>query len=100
MLHQNKNIFYPVGRHYWSQKDDLGFFILRYKHSPWNDSFIKRKMQIAKKQPPSDLQQGWGTHHQFNRQQLQQEFLSFRQGIEDMSPLLNKLEYVYYGDKK
>ena len=100
LLHQEKNIQYGAGRHFWYNKDNLGFFILRYKHSPWNNLFIKRKMQIAEKMLPSDLLQGFGTHHTYNLQQLEDEKVPYRQVSENILPLIQNLEYWHYGDKK
>lgn len=95
IMHKNNNIVYPVGRHYWNTVNTNDFVILRYKHSPWNESFIKRKMQIASKQPSYDLLRGLGTHHQFNRSELEAEKNSFRSQSENLSNIIT--EFEYYG---
>ena len=96
LLHQKKDIRYPIGRHYWKKSNDEDFYILRYKHAPWNKLFIERKMQIGQKQPESDLSRGWGLHHQYGEQQLKAELLDFRKYSEDLSPLIQNLEYTHY----
>lgn len=96
LLHSNKNIRYPVGRHYWNAVVTDDFMILRYKHSPWNDHFIKRKMQIAKKQPANDLARGWGIHHQLDKDGLGEEKLQYSKMSEDLSSIIKKYEYWSY----
>jgi hypothetical protein len=96
LLHSNKEINYPVGRHYWHIKNTEDFLILRYKHSPWNEKFIQRKMQIAGKQPISDLQRGLGLHHQFNIQQLENEKSSYVIKSENLKELVTNFEYWTY----
>jgi hypothetical protein len=96
LLHSNNYNIYPTGRHYWSIKNTDDFLILRYKHSPWNEKFIKRKMQIGAKQLMSDLDKGWGTHHQFNINQLEAERLQYVKKSENLYDLVSKFEYWRY----
>jgi len=96
LLHSNQNIRYPIGRHYWNVPITDDFMILRYKHSPWNDHFIKRKMQIAGKQPASDLARGWGNHHQLDEAGLEEEKLTYFNTAEDLSSIIKKYEYWSY----
>jgi|694.fasta_scaffold43172_6 hypothetical protein len=96
ILHETKNIVYPVGRHYWNTYNTNDFMILRYKHSPWNNLFIKRKMQIAKKQPTYDLARGWGIHHQFSLSQLNEEKNKYLSYGEDLQSIITGFEYWKY----
>ena len=38
-------------------------FTLWYGYSPWNQEFLKRKIQISKKLDPEDIKRGWGAQH-------------------------------------
>lgn len=96
LLHFNKSINYPTGRHFWNIKNTEDFLILRYKHSPWNEKFIKRKMQIANKQSLEDLKRGWGFHHQFNLEQLNEERVTYLKKSENLLSILNNFEYWRY----
>lgn len=96
ILHSRKDIQYPTGRHYWNICNTKDFMILRYKHSPWNDMFIKRKMQIGHKQPKSDLERGWGRHHQFSRDELEKEKNEYFPLAENLYDIIKSYEYWSY----
>lgn len=96
LFHSNQNIRYPVGRHFWNTYNTNDFMIVRYKHSPWNEPFIQRKMQIGAKQPKTDLQQGWGLHHQYGKEQLDREKQEYFLMAEDLSSLITQFEYWTY----
>ena len=99
ILHENKNHKYPIGRHYRGMFNTNDFIILRYSFSPWNDLFIKRKLQIQKKQNPSDLLRGWGIQHTFNIDQHNNEKNRRFSVSEDLTPLVSSFEYWKYSTK-
>jgi hypothetical protein len=96
ILHTNKNIKYPTGRHYWHTRNTSDFLILRYKHSPWNDKFIQRKMQIGSKQPDSDIVLGFGIHHRFSKDQLEQERKVYYEKCVNLKDKIESFEYYRY----
>lgn len=60
---------YAVGRHSVSSDSAAVHhgIIFKYTYSPWPE-IIPRKLQIAARQPPSDIYKGFGGHHQFDLQ--------------------------------
>ena len=38
-------------------------YTMWYGFSPWNQEFLKRKIQISQKLAPSDIKRGWGAQH-------------------------------------
>lgn len=76
--HELPNGMYHPGRHL-SFHPDWKFrlpnlMVLHYAYAPWTESFIRRKIQIGSKIPDSDIEQGWGTHHQRTSSQLKHDF--------------------------
>jgi hypothetical protein len=56
---------YSVGRHYWDMsKTTNRLAICHLNLSPFNDTFIKRKMNIRRRLTQSDHAAGRGIHHQ------------------------------------
>lgn len=94
-FHENKNIYYPIGRHYLESNTD-DFIILRYKHSPWNEKFIKRKMQIGDKRSPSDINHGLGAHHSYSLNQLLEDKKRSSLSARDLSTIIQSFEYWKY----
>ena len=92
LLHKEKNIVYPIGRHF-DHFDTLDFFIVRFDYAPWNDKILARKMQIARKQPTTDLQRGWGLHHQFTVVQHENLRSELVPRVTEMGDLIRSFEY-------
>ncbi len=95
LLHCNKNITYPVGRHYWFEGCE-DFLVFRLKYFPWNDKFIKRKTQIAGKQSKLDVAMGLGFQHQFSLDELTKDLKEHQRNSIDISYLKRNLEYLSY----
>ena len=71
LLHNHMIGSYMVGRHEWSHSDikSNSLFVAWYGYSPWNDSFIQRKISFSQKSPP-DLTKEFGKQHLLNHLQL------------------------------
>ena len=89
LIHSYENGSYTPGRH--DSNHSYGIYpstgcVLKYSYSPWNESLIKRKLQIGPTQPESDRdpQAGLGWHHQVTREQLEQNYLSFYSMTKDL----------------
>lgn len=81
------NGMYQTGRHAsqhsdWKQRTP-NLMVLHYGYSPWNDFFLRRKLQIAAKVPESDRIRGLGQQHLRNASEWD---LAFR--------AIDKLPYV------
>jgi len=65
---------YSIGRHgtYLNTTDisSSNAIIIWFGFYPWNDEVIKRKQQIGKKQPESDIAKGLGSHHRWNLDEM------------------------------
>jgi len=71
---------YLAGRHQ-TQLPQVGFVqegihVLWYAYSPWNETYIQRKLSFAPKIPLTDRQVGRGAQHLSNRSELQKQHQS------------------------
>lgn len=69
IIHNKKSEQYPLGRHY-SHHDTDKLQVLWYGWSPFNETSIKRKLQIQTRIPESDKNMGYGREHIVTRKQL------------------------------
>lgn len=56
-------------------------------YSPWNEQGIARKLQIAGKLPPADVERGWGLQHTRRRDQLELERVRLLEHARDLYEL-------------
>lgn len=65
--HCNPVGMYQPGRHYSYHQDSrlrfVDLMVFHFGHSPWNEDFLRRKLQIGTKLSPEDVRRGWGAHH-------------------------------------
>ena len=80
---------YHPGRHCSFHPDSLfrftDLFVLHYGFAPWNANTIRRKLQIASKLVPADLQRGWGSQHTKSVDQLTATFQSLLPLAQDLA---------------
>lgn len=69
IVHNKQNEQYPLGRHY-SKHDTEKLQVLWFGWSPFNETVIKRKLQIQTRIPESDKMRGFGAEHITTRKQL------------------------------
>jgi hypothetical protein len=70
---------YSIGRHSFDANNIPTLEnskIAKYIFSPWNESFIKRKMQIGNKIPESDIRKGMSGHHKFPLDEWESQYKS------------------------
>jgi hypothetical protein len=74
-IHNHPSGKYSVGRHFSHLPitGQLRSNIRHFKYAPWTDEFIKRKLQISKRIPQTDIQQGMGGHHIWTREEMEDE---------------------------
>jgi hypothetical protein len=76
-IHNYVNGNYHLGRHGTNLSVvDENFCIFQYKYSPWQQEFIKRKLQIKDKMSDSDKKTGAGGQHLFTLEQMESEMKS------------------------
>lgn len=93
-LHLNMP-FYPTGRHF-TKKNVTDCLICWYGYSPFNESIIKRKLQIQDRIPESDRTKLFGIEHLVDRNQLISNFRQFQQHAEDLTDIIYpKLQAMY-----
>lgn len=74
-LHNYPDGQYGVGRHKTNLKTkNIGAWIFKYVFSPWNEKFIKRRLQIKTQMSPRDKPSGRGWHHTWDRNRLEKEY--------------------------
>lgn len=78
LLHSHENGDYTVGRHrtnhlHADTRVSLESYIRWYKFSPWNDTFINRKLAFKNRVRPEDLKAGMGGHYLWTREKMQEE---------------------------
>jgi hypothetical protein len=76
---------YPTGRHFSGQYSN-NFVILWYGFSPMTDEFLKRKIQIQKNIPESNIKLRLGIHHITN---IDDQMRQFREWQPQTKNLLN-----------
>jgi len=76
LLHNAKCYHYNVGRHFKDSNAD-DFKILWYNLSPFNEEFIKRKLQIQNTIPEFIKEMGMATHHFYNREELFEKYNTY-----------------------
>ncbi len=69
IIHNKHSESYPLGRHY-NQHDTEKLQVLWYGWSPFNETVIKRKLQIQTRSPEHDKMRGFGAEHITTRKQL------------------------------
>ncbi len=72
--HRHSVGMYHPGRHRSFHPDAqvrlTDLFVLHMAYAPWNERAVARKLQIAQKLPPADVQRGWGYQHLRGREAL------------------------------
>lgn len=81
---------YTVGRHYLDPPNS-DLVILWYRNSPYNESMIKRNLQIQERIPHRDKIRGFGFQHSVDRNRLQEELVQFRV---DSSDIFDKYKHL------
>lgn len=85
----NFNVNYPIGRHFFNITTDK-FVILFYRYSPYNQQFIKRKLQIQHKMTDSDFSRNIGIHHKLNIDMLNDQFVKYQSISKDLNSEIKK----------
>lgn len=76
-IHNKETIQYPLGRHY-ENYNTTSLEVLWYGWSPFNDSTIKRKLQIQDRIPESDKAQGYGREHITTEEKLKATYTDLK----------------------
>ena len=85
IIHNKPLYVYPLGRHFDKDHTTEDLVILWYGWSPFNETIIKRKLQIQSKIPQSDVARGYGTQHIVTEQQLQEQYTKLYLRSRDLS---------------
>lgn len=74
-LHNHPTGRYYVGRH-WTKHTTMGsdMFVYKYVFAPWTEEFIQRKLNMKKHMSESDVKDGKGKHHTWERDKLMKEY--------------------------
>ena len=89
ILHNKDSENYPLGRHY-SRHDTEKMQVLWYGWSPFNETVIKRKLQIQSKIPETDKIRGFGSEHITTKKQLIHNFnIRFAPAAKNISKEIN-----------
>lgn len=88
-FHRAEVGMYHPGRHS-SYHPDFGLrlldlMIFHFGYAPWNEHGLLRKLQIANKLSPEDVQRGWGSHHTKKAEELQRDYESIRPNAVDLN---------------
>ena len=59
--------------------------IFYFGYAPWNEDGLRRKLQIANKLNPDDVQRGWGVQHQKKTEELQSDYDLIRSCATDLN---------------
>jgi len=81
---------YTTGRHYLDPPNS-DLVILWYRNSPYNESMIKRNLQIQEMIPNRDKVRGFGFQHLTNRDRIQEELVQLRV---DSSDIFDKYKHL------
>jgi hypothetical protein len=74
-LHNFPDGRYDVGRHSTRLgTTDIPIFVFKYVYSPWNEEFIKRKLQMRDYVNPENIKGRWGLHHVWDRKKMEEEY--------------------------
>jgi hypothetical protein len=78
-IHSFNRGCYSIGRHGFNNPNGTtpmldNSKIAKYVFSPWNEDFIKRRMQIGYRIPESDIKKGMGGHHVFSREEWESQY--------------------------
>lgn len=68
----------PFQHHTYSKERASECKIMWYRYSPWNEDFIKRKLQIKDKLSDDVIVNGMGVHHTWSREQMQNEWVGHK----------------------
>lgn len=83
LFHRENCVRYTAGRHVGISTDSL--MILWYGWSPFNDDFIKRKLQIQYRIPMIDKVRGFGAEHITDINNLKNQYNTFLSQSRDLS---------------
>lgn len=78
-MHKIKHVhghWYEPGRHGLRYSPVFGtpnMFIAHCRFYPWNEKFIKRKLQIASRIPQKDIDRKFGFQHMWTREEMERE---------------------------
>ena len=88
-FHRAEVGMYHPGRHKSFHPDSnfrlLDLMIFHFGYAPWNENGLRRKLQIASKLNPEDLQRGWGVQHQKKTEDLQRDYELIRSSATDLN---------------
>jgi hypothetical protein len=88
-FHRAEVGMYQPGRHKSFHPDSnfrlLDLMIFHFGYAPWNENGLRRKLQIAGKLNPEDLQRGWGVQHQKKTEELQRDYELIRSSATDLN---------------
>ena len=86
---------YSVGRHYWDHnKLTKELAICHMNLSPYNDTFIKRKINIQRRLTESDHAADRGIHHRTNEEKILARKRFYDQLTVDLKTEIEKLESI------
>ena len=82
-LHNYPDGQYGIGRHTSKlPAKDIPMWVYKYVYSPWNETFITRKLAMKKYVNPENTKRKWGLHHTWDRKKLEEEYnKSLKKGI-------------------
>jgi hypothetical protein len=88
-FHRAEVGMYLPGRHNSFHPDFcfrlLDLMIFHFGYAPWNEDMVRRKIQIASKIKPEDVQRGWGAHHLKKSEELQRDYELIRHSATDFN---------------
>jgi hypothetical protein len=99
-FHQGEVGMYLPGRHRSFHPDStfrfLDLMVFHFGYAPWNEDVVRRKIQIADKLPPGDLQRGWGWQHLKKTDELQRDYDLIRASATDLNAHLHASRAIAY----
>ena len=92
-------MYYP-GRHKSFHPDSgfrlLDLMVFHFGYAPWNADFVRRKIQIAAKLNPNDVQRDWGVEHLKKTDELQRDYELIRASATDLNAHLYASRAIAY----
>lgn len=86
----NVNVEYNPGRHFY-RHNTTDFRILWYGYSPFNESQIKRKLQIAPRRSEHDINANWGLNHAMTKDEHINQYEYYKSISTDLSDKINRI---------
>jgi hypothetical protein len=99
-FHRGEVGMYHPGRHDSFHPDSsyrlLDLMVFYFGYAPWNEYAVRRKMQIATKLNPVDIQRGWGLHHLKQTEELQRDYELICSNATDLNEHPNARRAIAY----